>query len=97
MAAFVVYLHDIADNADLRARLLEEHMAHIGRHLDSIRFAGPLLREADQRPGGGLLIVEAADAAEVRRMVESDPYYRAGLWDDVRIHPFKEIINAWRR
>jgi uncharacterized protein YciI len=29
-------------------------------------------------------------------MVEADPYYRAGLWDEVRIHAFREIINGWR-
>ena len=97
MAAFHVYLHDIGDNTGLRKRLLEEHMAHIGRYLDSIRLAGPLLREGGLEPGGGMLIVDAVDAAEVRRMIEADPYFCAGLWDEVRIHPFKEIVNAWRR
>lgn len=96
MATFLVCLRDVEDNAGIRARLLQEHMAHIGQYLQSIRLAGPLLREADGKPGGGMLLVEASDAAAVRRMVEADPYYRAGLWDEVRIQPFREIINAWR-
>lgn len=29
MALFLVYLRDIDDNAEIRARLLEAHMAHI--------------------------------------------------------------------
>lgn len=96
MATFLVILRDVADNAGIRSSLLAGHMAHIGRHMASIRLAGPWLREPDGKPGGGLLVVEAADAAEVRRMIEADPYFRAGLWEDVQVHPFRDLVNAWR-
>ncbi len=96
MPLFLVYLRDREDNAGIRARLLQAHMDHVGAHLAAIRLGGPLLREPTGQPEGGMLLVEAADVAEVRRMVEADPYYRAGLWEEVRIHPFREIINAWR-
>jgi hypothetical protein len=96
MTLYLVYLRDVGQNADIRARHLHAHMAHVGQYLDRIRLGGPLLREPEQKPGGGILIVEAEDIGEVRRMVEADPYYRAGLWDEVRIHAFREIINGWR-
>lgn len=41
-------------------------------------------------------MVEAADAAAVRRMIEADPYFRAGLWEEVQVHPFRDLVNAWR-
>jgi len=96
MATFLVVLRDVPDNAGIRARLLDEHMKHVGQHLAAIRLAGPWLRAPGGPPGGGMLVVEAADADEVRRMVEADPYFRAGLWDDVQVHPFRDLINAWR-
>ncbi len=96
MAIFLVILRDVPDNAGIRSSLLAEHMAHVGRHLGAIRLAGPWLRDADGKPGGGLLLVEATDAATVRRMVEEDPYFRAGLWEDVQVHAFRDLVNAWR-
>jgi len=93
---YLVYLNDIPDSGEIRARLLDEHMKHIGGYLAKIRLGGPLLREGSENPEGGMLVVEAESGEEIRTMVESDPYYQAGLWDDVRIQPFKEIINAWR-
>ena len=96
MPLFLVYLHDVEDNAEIRARHLQAHMTHIGAHIAGIRLGGPLLREDTQQPGGGILLVEAQDLGQVRSMVEADPYYQAGLWDDVRIQAFREIINAWR-
>jgi hypothetical protein len=96
MALFLVILRDVPDNAGIRSRLLAGHMEHIGRHMAAIRLAGPWLREAGGTPGGGLLVVEAEDAAAVRRMVEADPYFQAGLWEDVQVHPFRDLVNAWR-
>lgn len=96
MARFIVILRDVADNAGIRGRLLGEHMAHIGHHREAILLAGPWLREADGSPGGGLLVVEADDAAAVHRMIEADPYFRAGLWEEVQVHPFRDLVNAWR-
>lgn len=93
---YLVSLRDIADNTGIRSRLLNDHMQHMGQFMDSIRLGGPLLREGTDVPGGGMLLVEADSADAVRAMVEADPYYKAGLWDEVRIQPFKEIINSWR-
>lgn len=93
---FIVALRDIDDNTEIRARLLDAHMEHIGKFLDRIKLAGPLLREQEEGVAGGMLVVEADAAQDIRDMVEADPYYQAGLWDEVRIQPFKEIINAWK-
>lgn len=92
---YVVALQDIPDNADIRTSLLDAHMAHIGQYLDRIRLGGPLLHDAEDRVAGGILILEAESADEVMEIVRADPYFEAGLWEDVRIHAFKAIINGW--
>ena len=92
---YFVYLEDIEDNAEIRKPLLEAHMKHIGAYIKRIKLAGPLMRADGNSQAGGILLIEAQSEEEVRTIVEADPYFQAGLWPEVRIHAFKEIINAW--
>lgn len=93
---YFVYMQDIADNTEIRGRLLNDHMQHIGNYVDRIKLGGPLMRADGESQAGGLLFLEADSEAEVREIVNADPYFQAGLWDDVKILPFKEILNGWR-
>ena len=93
---YFILVEDIPDNMEIRARLLDEHMQHIGGYLDRIKLGGPLMRPDGQSPAGGILIMEAESETELRQMMDADPYFQAGLWQDVRIYPFKEILNGWR-
>jgi uncharacterized protein YciI len=93
---YFVYLEDIEDNERIRKPLLEQHMKHIGGHLGSIRLAGPLMRADGKTQAGGVLLIEAASASDVRNIMDADPYFKAGLWPEVRIHEFREIINGWK-
>lgn len=92
---YLVYLEDIADNKEIRASLLDRHMAHIGSSIEDIKLAGPILRPDGESQAGGIILIEADSEQAVRRIVEADPYYQAGLWSTVRIHAFRQIINAW--
>lgn len=93
---YLAYLEDIEDNAPIRSPLLDEHMTHIGAYIDRIKLAGPIMRPDGESQAGGVLLLEADSEQEVRAIIEADPYYKAGLWPVVRIHAFKEIINAWQ-
>lgn len=94
---FIVYLEDIADNMRIREPLLKEHMAHVSKHITAIKLAGPFMRENGTAPAGGLLLVEAESKQQVLDMVNEDPYNKAGLWRDIRVHAFKDLINGWKR
>jgi uncharacterized protein YciI len=93
---YLVYLEDIEDNVRIRQPLLEQHMKHIGGHIGSIRLAGPLMRADGKTQAGGVLLIEATSAQEVRGIIDADPYFQAGLWPEVKIHEFREIINGWK-
>jgi len=93
---FLVYLEDIEDNAPIRRSLLDQHMKHIGGHVGSIRLGGPLMRADGKTQAGGILLIEAESVDQVRGIIDADPYYQAGLWPEVRIHEFREIINGWK-
>lgn len=87
---FAVLLEDDPARADMRQRHMADHLAFLTRHAAAIHAAGPLTDSADGAPAGGLWLVEAGDAAAVRRLVESDPFWPTGLRKAVR-------VLAWTR
>lgn len=93
---YMVYLEDVPDNMAIRKPLLEAHMAHMARHAQAIRLGGPIMRDDGSAPAGGVLVIEAESRQAVLDIISGDPYYRAGLWAQVRIHAFRDLINTWR-
>ncbi|MGH2533938.1 MAG: YciI family protein [Thermomicrobiales bacterium] len=51
--------------------------------------SGPFADEA-----GALIIYEAGDDAEVRLLIEQDPYSKAGVIDHLEIREWRRIIPA---
>ncbi|MCB1596872.1 MAG: YciI family protein [Gammaproteobacteria bacterium] len=93
---YLVYLEDIADNMPIRKPLLNAHMAHMGTHAEAIRLGGPIMRDDGSAPAGGVLLIEAQSKQEVIDIIDADPYKQAGLWPQIRIHAFKDLINTWK-
>lgn len=86
---YVVLLEDEPSRADVRPKLMPRHLEFLKAHAKEILEAGPL-SEAEGNPAGGLWIVEAESAERVRVLVETDPFWPAGLRRSVR-------TLAWRR
>lgn len=92
---FAVLFEDDPARADARARHMADHLAFLEREADSVRAAGPL--SEDGEAAGGLWLVEAADAAAVRRLVEADPFWPTGLRRSVRILAWRQVFAEGRR
>jgi uncharacterized protein YciI len=90
MNLYMVYRLDRDDGqADtIRAATRPAHRTYMDGYAARVRLGGPLL-DADGRPCGGLMLVEAASEDDVRRMVADDPFERAGLSARIEIHPFR--------
>jgi uncharacterized protein YciI len=43
---------------------------------------------------GSLLIIEVADQAAADAWAEHDPYAKAGLFETVKVQPWKRVINV---
>jgi len=91
---FAVLYEDNADQGHQRARLMPDHLAFLQARADVIRAAGPLV-EGDA-PAGGLWLVEAADAAIVRSLVEADPFWPTGLRKSVRVLAWNRVFADGR-
>ena len=94
---FAVLFEDNEDAAHMRARHMADHLAFLDQNQAAISAAGPMLDAESAVPAGGLWLVSAADAAEVRNLVESDPFWPTGLRKAVRILEWKQVFADGKR
>lgn len=76
---------------EARARVRARHLEYVaGLHATGrVLLAGPM---ADG--SGALVIYQADDEAEVRRLVDQDPYTLEGVAADARIREWNVVIPA---
>lgn len=76
---------------------LDTRPAHVA-HLEALNadkklaFAGPFL-DAEGKPNGSLVVVEAPDAAAAEALAAADPYAKAGLFESVEVRPWNWVFN----
>ena len=91
MAKFVVEFVYNVSRAERQA-VHPNHTAYLN-HLTEcgmLLLAGPLVDE-----NGGLLIYEVADRAELRKVLDAEPYVRAGFVAESRIHQWEPRQGIW--
>ena len=89
---FVLHLLDRPESAELRQRLRPEHKAYLALVAERIAFAGPLLRDDGETMIGSLLVIDFASRDAVQAWLADEPFTRAGLYAQTRIHAF---ANLW--
>ena len=90
---FVIHCLDRAGALATRLEHYESHKAYLSSPSVAIVISGPLLAEDGETMIGSLFIVDAADRAAVDRFHRDDPFFRAGVWQHVEIHPFHTRID----
>jgi uncharacterized protein YciI len=88
---FAVIFEDEAAHAGKRRELLGEHLAYLASHGGAVQAAGPLKARGGAAIGG-LWLVEAASAEEVRRLCERDPFWPTGLRKSVQIYEWARVF-----
>ncbi|MBS0503572.1 MAG: YciI family protein [Proteobacteria bacterium] len=91
---YAIIARDRPGAAPIRTEKLKQHLAHVEGHIDRLAVAGPLRDEAGAFTGS-LLIVKAETEADARALLESDPYFQAGIWDDIDIRAFGAVAGDW--
>ena len=76
---------------------MDTRPAHVA-HLEALNadrklaFAGPFL-DAEGKPNGSLVVVEAPDVATAEAIAAADPYAKAGLFESVEVRPWNWVFN----
>lgn len=94
MTLWAIWSRDSDDAERLRAEHLQAHLAYAAGLGDRIMVGGPL-RGGDGRFEGSMIVLGASDAAAARAVLEADPYFKAGVWADTEIRPFRAVIGRW--
>jgi uncharacterized protein YciI len=94
---FAVIFEDDVAHAGKRPALLNEHLAYLERHAGFVKAAGPLKAPGNNAATGGLWLVEAGSADEVRRLCENDPFWPTGLRKSVQIYEWARVFSDGNR
>jgi uncharacterized protein len=90
---FAAICLDKPDCLNLRLSTRAAHLDFLAAHSASVKLGGPFL-DAEERPIGSLLILECADLAAARTLLDEDPYAKAGLFASVELSPFRRVVGA---
>lgn len=88
---FAVHYLDRTDPGDIRQRLRDAHIAYRKGLRRQLLLAGPLLSESGS-PVGSLVLLEAENPSEARKLANSDPYAVAGLFETVAVHKYRIMV-----
>jgi uncharacterized protein YciI len=91
---FAFVCKDKPGHLNVRMETRPEHVEHLNKlNADGIlKMAGPFL-DADSKPCGSLIVVNAASVDAAKAIADSDPYTKAGLFESVEIKAFNWVFN----
>jgi uncharacterized protein YciI len=91
---FAAICLDKPGHIELRLATRAAHLAFLQHHADCVKLGGPFLDPAGDKPIGSMLILDCADLAAARALLEQDPYALAGLFASVDLRPWRRVVGA---
>lgn len=97
---YAIHARDREDSLARRQQARAAHLERLHQLLGQGRLlvAGPLpaIDAADPGPAGfcgSLIIAEFGSLAEARAWADKDPYLEAGVYAEVEVQPFREVLR----
>lgn len=90
---FVITCVDKPNRTDVRLANRAAHLDFLKSLGEKCVMAGPTLSEDGQSMTGSVLLFEQPDRATLEALLETEPYYKAGLFEAVIIRPYKKVIG----
>lgn len=91
---FAMICKDKPGHLEARMNNRPAHVEHLNalNAKGTLKFAGPFL-DADGKPCGSLVVVEADDLDAARALADADPYAKAGIFASVEVQPWNWVFN----
>lgn len=87
---YFVHMTDKPGSAKLRADMRAVHVEYLDANKHMLLAAGALIEDDGTGGSGSIYIVDTDDRAEAERFVHGDPFYKVGLFGDVK-------VTRWRK
>jgi len=91
MPHYALICIDKPDSLPLRLANREAHLAYVAE-TGVVTQAGPFLDDDDSMIGS-LLILDVPDRAAAQDWGANDPYFKAGLFQNVQVHRWKKVVG----
>jgi len=98
---YLIIGSDVPNSLQARRAARPEHLARLQVLLDEQRLlvAGPMPALDTEDPGesgfvGSAIIARFDDFASARLWAEADPYFAAGVYQQVDVLPFKPVFSS---
>ena len=96
---YAILCEDVPNSLPLRQQARPAHLARLQELLDQGRLlaAGPHPAVDTEEPGdagftGSLVVAEFTDLAAAEAWAAADPYVDAGVYAEVKVKPFKQVL-----
>lgn len=96
---YLIYAQDVPNSLENRLSVRPAHLARLQALRDAGRLtvAGPNPAIDSNDPGsagfsGSTVIAEFASLADAQAWAEQDPYVAAGVYAEVTVKPFKQVL-----
>jgi len=89
---FVIRCLDVPGSQAVRQANRAAHLDYIRALGDRLKLAGPLLSDEGSDSVGSLLVIEFQGRTEAEAHTANDPYARAGLFEEVSIRRFEQVL-----
>ncbi|MEW9920088.1 YciI family protein [Marimonas sp. MJW-29] len=86
----MIHCLDYKDALDRRLANYDAHKAYLSKPPVKIVISGPLLADDEKTMIGSMVLVEAESLADVEAFHRNDPFFAAGIWEEVSIRPFNK-------
>ena len=74
--------------ARIRKQTLAVHLKHVEETIDDLLVAGPIFSPDGKSVNGSILIYKTGSEQQARAMLEADPYFKAGIWQNISFQTF---------
>ena len=89
---YAIVCFDRPDSAAARDTPRVAHQEFLGANAQKIVFGGPLKDTPDGPSTGALIVVDCASREEAQALIQSDPFYRGGVYESVAVRAFKKVF-----
>ena len=89
---FSITALDKPNALELRLATRPAHLEYLDSQVEQIVVGGPML-DAEGKPCGSQLLIEAADEAAAAAFAAADPYAKAGLFESTIIRPYRCVYR----
>ncbi|WP_417264497.1 YciI family protein [Celeribacter sp.] len=90
---FVIHCLDHPGKVADRLAHYDAHKSYLSTAPMTSVVSGPLLADDHEAMIGSMFIVEAESFEAVKEFNANDPFNAAGIWQDIRIHPFSMRVD----